>query len=214
MKKETLNISKREVLHKKVSKLRRDGIIPAVVYGKGFDSIPVQIDAREFESVYKHLHTTSIINLKLGSKNIQVLIHSLQKDKIKDRILHVDFMKVVAKEPVTVEVPIVLVGISPVEELGVGKISQETISIHVKCLPADIPEEIEVDISQIQTKDDVIHVSDLNLSEKISLSSTQAEDAVIATVSLPRVAEVAMEVEEGTEESKETAEGEQSQPAE
>jgi len=165
----TLALTPRSVHKKKVRALRREGIIPAVVYGRGFDSTMVQVRLKDFENAYKQTRGTAIINAGIEGKKLPVLIHAIQRDSLNENILHVDFLKVDLRHEVTVDVPLVFVGTSPAEKEGEGKIGQESTSISLRCLPTNIPSEIEVDVSAIVDKHDVIHSSDLKLPEGVSL---------------------------------------------
>jgi len=202
----TLDVSDRSLRKKKVEKLRRDGIIPGIIHGKDFEQKFVQVDERSFEKVYKKSHGNALVNLKLDGNQIQVLIHSIQKDKLSDNVIHVEFLKIDPKRSVTVEVPLVFVGVSLGEKEGKGKVGHEETSIHLKCSPTNIPAEIEVDISVIKDKHDVIHASDLNLPEGVALAHGVSEKKVIATLVTAKVVGAALAPEEG-------AEGEAAAPA-
>ena len=204
----TLEISERELRKKKVSKLRREGVIPGIIHGKDFEPIHVQVDERTFEQLYKKAHGTSLVNLELDGKAIQVLIHAVHRDKLRGDAIHVEFLKIDHNRQVTVNVPLVFVGVSPGEKEGKGKVTHEETSIHLKCSPADIPSEIVVDVSGIIDKHDVIHASDLKLPEGVNLGHGVSEKKVIASLVTTRVAEAAPEAEAGaaaaTEEVKTT----------
>ncbi|MCD6569968.1 MAG: 50S ribosomal protein L25 [Deltaproteobacteria bacterium] len=204
---ETLEVDLRSIKKKKVGRLRREGIIPAVIYGKTTSSTPIQVGYKDFEAVYKKIGGTSILNLRIKGEDRQrdTLIHTIQRHILSQKILHIDFLEVDVGKPVTVEVPIVFKGKSPVEEAGKGRIGQEATYIYVKALPMNIPSEIEVDVSIIENTDQVIHGSDLKLPEGVTLASDSEKDTVIATVVLPRVAEE-VEIEEKEEEEVEEAE--------
>jgi large subunit ribosomal protein L25 len=192
----TLEVSERVLRKKKVGKLRREGIIPGIVHGKDFEPIHVQVDERTFELLYRKAHGTSLVNLNIGGKDTQVLIHAVFRDKLKGTPVHIEFLKVDPKRQVTVDVPLVFVGVSPGEKEGKGQVTHEETSIHVKCSPADIPSAIEVDVSAIYDKHDVIHASDLKLPEGVHLAHGVSEKKVIASLATARMAEAAPEAEE------------------
>ncbi|HDP25957.1 MAG TPA: 50S ribosomal protein L25 [Deltaproteobacteria bacterium] len=189
----SLEVSERTLHKKKVRQLRREGLIPGVIHGKDFVSTPVQVNAKAFEQIYKKVHGTSIVDLSVEGKKVPVLFHSLHRDKMNRNILHIEFLKVDLARDVTVEVPIVLTGNSPLEKDGTGRVSQEEMSIHLKCSPAHIPSEIVVDISVMQEKNDSILASDLHLPEGVSLGHGVSEDKVIAMVVSTRYLEVEAE---------------------
>ncbi len=192
----TLEVSERILRKKKVGKLRREGIIPGIVHGKDFESIHVQVDERTFELLYRKAQGTSLVNLKLDGKNILILIHSVFRDKLKGTPIHIEFLKIDPNRQVTVDVPLIFVGESPGEKEGKGKVTHEETSIHLKCSPADIPLSIEVDISVILDKHDVIHASDLKLPEGVHFGHGVSEKKVIASLVTARAAEALPEAEE------------------
>lgn len=192
----TLEVSERILRKKKVGKLRREGIIPGIVHGKDFEPVHVQVDERIFELLYRKAHGTSLVNLKLDGKDILVLVHSVKRDKLNGRPVHIEFLKVDPKRQVTVDVPLVFVGVSPGEKEGKGKVTHEETSIHVRCSPADIPSSIEVDVSVIRDKHDVIHAADLKLPEGVHLGHGVSEKKVIASLVTARIAEAAPAGEE------------------
>ena len=195
----TLALEPRTLHKKKVRALRRQGIIPGVIYGKDFEPVQVQVAGKDFEKVYKETHGTSIIDAGLGGKTISILVQEIQRDNLSHNILHIDFLKVDLKRDVTVEIPLVFVGESIVETEGRGKIGHEATSINIKCSPKNIPSEIEVDITVIKEKHDVIHASDLMLPEGASLAHGVSEDKVIATMVPTKFVEAEEEVLEGEE---------------
>ena len=208
----TLEVSDRSLRKKKVEKLRRQGLIPGIIHGKDFEPLHVQVDERAFEQVYKKSHGTSLVNLKLDGKTIQVLIHTIQKDKLSHAVLHVEFLKIDLNRQVTVDVPLVFVGESIGEKEGKGKVTHEETSINLKCSPAHIPHEIVVDISVIKDKHDVIHASDLTLPEGVILGHGVSEKKVIATLVSTRIVEPVVEAPEEIEEA--VAAPEEEKPAE
>lgn len=203
----TLEVSLRSLMKKKVGRLRRQGIVPAVVHGKDFEPIFVQVDEHDFEMLYRKAHTTSIVSLNMGSRAEDVLIHHVTRDKLTGRPVHIEFLKVDPTRVVTVEVPLVFTGTSAAEKEGRGKITHEETSILVRCTPDRIPSAIEVDVSSIKGKHDVIHAGDLALPEGVHLGPHVSEKKVIAYLSTARGAEVeaAAEAAEGVEASPEEA---------
>lgn len=186
-----LELAPRTVHKKKVRALRRQGIIPGVIYGKDVDPKPVQVGKKDIEFVFRKMHGTSIIDAGLEGKTLPVLIHEIQRDTVTGSILHIDFLKVDLKREVTVEVPLAFVGTSPGEKEGKGKVGHEATSIAIKCPPDKIPAEIEVDVSVIKDKHDVIHAADLKLPEGASLAHGVSSDKVIAILAHGKFAEAA-----------------------
>lgn len=187
----TLALAPRTAQKKKVRALRREGIIPAVLYGKGLESTLIQVGQKDLELAYRKMHGTSIIEATLDGNKIPVLIHEVHRGTTKGEILHVDFLKVDLSREVTVEVPLAFTGVSIAEKDGKGKIGHEATSIIIKCPPASIPAEIEVDVTGIKDKHDVIHASDLKLPEGATLGHGVSPDKVIAHLSQSKVTETA-----------------------
>jgi large subunit ribosomal protein L25 len=196
-----LDVSRRTTMKKKVDALRRQDIIPGVIFGKGFEPLPVQVPYKDFEQLFKKIHGASMFDLNVEGVSMKVLVHALQRDKLNHRIRHIDFHKVDLKEKVSVEVPLVLIGQSPLEDDGLGVVSQQGMTLHVKCLPKDIPGEIEVDRSLINTKDGVIHASDIKLPKGVSLASEAEKERILAAFMVARAVEAKHEEAEQPVES-------------
>jgi large subunit ribosomal protein L25 len=177
--------------------LRSEGKIPAVIYGHAREPQPLAIDQRELERLLSHIAAEStVIELSLDGTTARTLIREIQRHPFKRQILHVDFQELVAGEKVTVSVPILLVGVPEGVRAEGGVLDQtmRELSIHVD--PADIPNHIDVDVSEL-TIGRSVHVSDLALPEGVEVLDD--EDATICVVSAPRAvveeapAEVAVE---------------------
>src|SRR3989304_2087680 len=106
MDKATLTAELRKIVGKKVKNMRKEGIVPANIFGKDFKSKSVQVDEKEFRKVFKEAGETGVINVKIGSDTYPVLIHKIQLEPRADSVLHVDFHKVNLKEKITTNVPI------------------------------------------------------------------------------------------------------------
>ncbi len=171
MKKEeiVLEVLKREKAGKEVAKkLRRDGFIPGVVYGAGEKPTPVQIPTNAFIKFRRSGHgenaliTLNIKNGKTASE--KVLIRDIQKDPVKDNVIHIDFQHVSLTKKITIKIPIHLVG-TPTGVKDQGGILQQVLrELEITCLPTDIPEKVEVDVTALKIGDS-IHVSDLSLPQ-------------------------------------------------
>ncbi|KPV49937.1 50S ribosomal protein L25 [Kouleothrix aurantiaca] len=195
-----LSLENRTLVGKKVGRLRREGIIPATVYGKGVSPLSVQMNARAFNETYRHAGRTGLIDLSIpGQKGISVFVHNLQRHPVTRNIIHVDFLAVDLRTEVTVDVPVHITGESELVKRGDALLNQVLTSLAVRALPADIPSSIAVDVSGLDRFDKSIHVSDLSLNTKGEIV-TPADELV---VSLTQARE---EEEEAAEE--EAAEGE------
>ncbi len=191
----SLEVGRRDVYKKKVRPLRSQGMVPGVIFGLGQESVPVQVEAKAFEKVYRQIGGTSVLDVMLDGKAIPVIIHHVQTHHLKPQIIHIDFLKINMKASITVEIPLVMKGVSSLEESGQGSISQEALSIPVKCLPSDIPDEFVIDISQITATGQVLHASDLTLPKGVVLAHESDKDKVLAHAVPIRGASAAEEAE-------------------
>ena len=173
-------------------RLRRlENKAPAIVYGGGSDPVKISLD---HDDLWHHLENEAffshIITLKVDSKPEDVLLKDLQRHPAKNRVMHVDFLRVNKNEAIVVNVPLHFIN----EEscVGVkmqgGRISHQATDIEVRCLPGDLPEYIEVDMQEIETGQ-VVHLSDVKLPEgveSVALSHGSEHDLAIANVAAPK----------------------------
>ena len=204
-----LSAAAREVHGKAVKNLRRQGIVPAVVFGHGVESNAIQFDAHEFELLRRRTGRNTLLDLTLdGKKAVPVLVHDVQVHPITRHPLHVDLLVVRMTEELTVDVQVVLTGESnAVERMG-GVLLQLRNTVQVKALPDHLPQSLELDITPLEDFDQVLHVSDIVVPADVTLL-TDASEAV-ARVQAPRVEEVepvAEVAEEGEVPTGEAAEG-------
>ena len=182
----TLAAEHRELIGKAVHRLRKQGRLPAVVYGHGVGSANVTIDAHDFDLLRKHTGPNSLVDLSVdGKKARPVLINQVQVHPVHRRPLHADLFLVRMTEELTVDVPLVASGESnAVEQLG-GTLLHPTESVRVRALPDHLPQSIEYSIDSLVDFDAAIHVRDLVVPEDVTLL-TDPED-VVAKVQAPRV---------------------------
>lgn len=200
----------REVLGKASRQLRRQGLIPGVVYGHDIPSQSVQVSKKEFDHTYMRAGSNILVDLVVGEggKPRKVFIHDVQRNPINHNVTHIDFMVVNLLEEMTVHVPIVLVGESPIVRNNEGLLQHQLEYITVKALPMDIPSRVEVDISGLTEMDQTIHVSDLELPEKVELLSNPDEQVAKIT-QMPVVVEEVKEVAEEETSAEDTSAGEE-----
>ena len=207
-----LTLEPRVAQGKANKRLRRDGIVPGVVYGKGEDSTNVQVEAKTFEVLYRAAGKTSVVQFRLpgASRATSGFIKSVQRHPLSGRAIHVDYYLVNLNVEMEVDIPLVFTGEAPaVEETG-GTLLHNLSSVRVKALPNDIPHEIEVNVSTLVSLDVAIHVADLSLNRDLVHVLTDGE-TLVATVVPARVEEepepVVVEGEEVEGEAAEVAEG-------
>jgi len=179
-----LKAQKREILGKKVARLREDGFLPAVLYGKKVESLSLQIPAKEFEKVFKEAGESTLIYLEVDGNEYPVIIHDVAKDPVDDTIMHADFYKVRLDEKIKSTIPVVFDGSSPaVEDLN-GILVRNVNELEVEALPQDLPSEISVDISTLKNLNDQVLVRNINLGDKVKLFAN--EDDIVATIQAPK----------------------------
>ncbi len=158
----------RTVTGKQVNRLRREGWIPAVIYGPGAESRPLQVLAREAEEIVARAGTSHLITLTIGKEPAQqVLLRGIQRDPIRRNLLHLDLYRVEMDKPITMEIPIVLTGSSPVLERREGILIQGKQTLEIECLPRNLIEAVEADLSVLTEIDQQITVGDLVLPPTI-----------------------------------------------
>jgi large subunit ribosomal protein L25 len=187
-------------------KVRAAGRVPAVVYGHGTDPMHVSVDGRELSHL---LHTDAgmnvLVDLKVDKETILIMPREVQRDHIRNRFVHVDFLRIARDEKIGVEVPIQLVGTSPGVREG-GVIEHHLWNLQIECFPQDVPTHIDADIGTL-TIGDALKVSDLTVPDTLTVV-TALEETVVSVVT-PQV----LRVEEEEAAEGEAAEGEEGAPA-
>ena len=188
MDKVKLEAKLREVFGRKTKKGRKEGMVPAVVYGHGTKSESIWINALEFSKLLDKAGESTLIELSLDKeKPRNVIIYEIQRDPLSGNFMHADFFQVRMDEEIEKDVELVFVGEAPaVKELG-GNLVKNMDEIKVKCLPADLPSEIKVDVSSLKTFEDHIYVKDLKVAGKVEFDVDP--ETVVALVEEPRSAE-------------------------
>lgn len=197
MEKIQLKTEARELAHRSAKNLYREGLIPAEVYGHNKPNTHLAVNAIEFEKVLRKAGESTIIELQLPDGSSQsVLIQDVQRHYLKGNPIHADFLAVSMTEKLTATVQIEFVGEAPAVKMLGGTLVKVLSEVSVECLPGDLPNHFEVDISKLATFDDVIAVKDIPVSGKVTIDADA--DEVIAKVQAPRdvEAELASTVDE------------------
>ena len=176
MKREKLKVEKRKVLGKQVKNLRRDGILPANVYGKDMKSESVQVPEKNFLEIFKEAGETGLVDLDLDGKNIPVLIHNLQKD-FRGNLLHADFFKVNLKEKVKTMVPIEVIGEPKAVIDKIGILMNILSEVEVEALPEELPDHLEINVGHLANINDQVTVADIKVPEGVTVLA-EAEQVV------------------------------------
>jgi len=180
--------------------LRSTGALPGVLYGPEIEAVPVTIEYLPFEKMYEKAGDSSLIDLSVGSDSpIKVLIQDIQYDPVKGRMVHADFRQIKMGEEMHVTIQLNFVGVAPaVKTLG-GTLIKTLESINVKCLPKDLVGSIDVDLSALDSFENMLHISDVVLPAGITV--TDNADTVLAKVNAPLTEEQLKAMEETTETS-------------
>jgi large subunit ribosomal protein L25 len=178
-----------------VKEIRRQGLVPAVIYGRGVETEHVQIEAKALRRVLSVAGTHQLIALQVGGQRPRMtLAREIQRDPVKRHYLHVDFYAVKMDEKVKAQVPVVLIGESPAVEDLDGILTQGLDEIEVECLPGDLVNSIEVDISSLAELNASISVADLQVPETLTILSDP--DSMVVRIEAPRTAEEVEALEE------------------
>ena len=190
----TLAAENRSVLGKAVSRIRRDGRLPAVVFGHGLASTSISVDAHEFDLLRRRIGSNALIDLSIdGKKAHPVLVHGVQVHRVTQRPLHADLFLVRMTEELTVDVQLIPTGESEAVKTGGGTLLHQVEHLRIKALPDHLPQSISYDLSVLATFDDVIHVRDLVIPADVTLLTDP--DEIVAKVAAPRVEEVVVAAE-------------------
>jgi large subunit ribosomal protein L25 len=202
-----LQVASRSVLGKQVKQLRRQGIIPANIYGRHQPSQPLQLDHHTLERFLAGHNATRIIDLQVGGSGgtrLNALVRHISRSPRTGKIMHVDFLQVAMNEPITVRVPLALKGTAPAVTVEGGVLLHMLDTIEVECLPGDLPEALELDISSLAQIDETRYVRDVPMPAGVKLMSEPDEPVVKVVAPRAVLAEVAEEAAEAASAPSET----------
>lgn len=202
MKKHTLTVTKRDLLGRKVKKLRASGQLPATVYGKKVKSVSITVPSDAFAKTYSEAGETGLVELSVNGSVRPVLIHHVQKDPVTGSILHVEFHQVDLKEKVHADVPLVLVGESPAVTEKKGVLLTILDEVEVEALPTDLMDKIDVDVRGLSEVNQEVRVGDL----KVLGSITVLTDPTLTVVKVGSLITRQAEAEAAAEEAAKAAE--------
>lgn len=172
----------------KVKKIRREGWVPGIIYGRGEESIPIKTEVKELQKLIKNLHSeATLITIDHEGEELQALLREVVRDPLTENLLHADFQHIHEDEEVTVHVMVELTGESEgVKEGGILDFVHRQLT--VRCLPEDMPEKFVVDISELEIGNS-IHIKDLELPEGVQLEE-DPQDTIVNVLSPRKVVEV------------------------
>jgi large subunit ribosomal protein L25 len=214
-----LSGSPRTVTGKQVGQLRRQGLLPGVIYGPGVAARSIQLNSREASKVLRRVHGAELIDLELDGQTHKVLVHDLQRDSLRGDFLHADLYVVDMSRPIRVHLPIHLTGSSPAVVSLSGILVRGLAELEVECLPANLIKQVEVDLGVLTEIGNSIHVRDLRLPETIKVLTDGDEQVARVTyqakeedLSTPTAAQTDVEVIEKGKLEEEGEEGEAAKP--
>lgn len=186
--------NRRQVIGKKVNVLRRDGLLPAIVYGHNIEPIPITMDMRETSRALDFLSPSALVVLDIDGEKHYTLVRDKQRNPVRRDIIHVDFQAVSLTETVRADVVINFIGDAPAVETYLAIFVPSLEQLSIECLPTNLPERIDVDISGLVEIGDNILVGNLAVPEGVEILN-DPED-VVAVVIAPAAEEEEVEEEE------------------
>ena len=202
MEKAIIQAEKRAVVGKQVRALRRDGKLPAVIYGYGIDPISIILDAHSASRILAKASSSTLVTIELAGTQYPTLVREKQLDFIRNELIHVDFLAVSMTEKITADVGIQLEGAAPAVKEFNAIIVHNLTELEVECLPSDLPERFVVDISRLAEIGDGVYVRDVTPPANVEILTDPDEMIVVATAMAEEEAEEEEEVlvgEEGEE---------------
>jgi len=214
MKQTELLATTREILGKKVRFLRRQGITPTHLFGHNVESVALQCDTAQLKRVLAQTGRTRLISLKVDEvkKPRNVVIREVQREPRTSELLHVDFYQVSMAEKIRVEVPIVSIGEPPALKLKENFLTQELNSLSVECLPGEIPNRVDIDLTSLTEVGQAIHVKDIIIDKEGTILNNPEQ--LIVKISVRHIEELVEEVEEEVEALAEDQLPEEKEPTE
>ncbi len=178
-----LTVQKREIFGKKVGDLRKQGLIPAELYGHGFENLHLSVPAKDFSRVFKEAGESTVIKLKVEKDEINVLIHDIQKNHLTDEISHIDFYQVRMDEKIRTNVPFEFIGEAPAVKEKNGILIKAVKEVEVEALPADLPRSIQINLGVLDDIGKSVHMKDIKINENVKILISP--ETVLVTVTEP-----------------------------
>ncbi len=185
-----LNVTPRQVVGKQVSALRRSGLVPVVMYGRHEQPMSLQAQERELSKILPRAGSSRLVTLKVEghAEPYMALVREIQREPIKGSLLHADFYAVSMTEEITVEVPVRFIGVSPAAARNEGVLTYGDATIEIECLPANLIDSIQVDLSNLLKVGDAIHVRDLTVPSTVKILD-DGDDLVVRVTYIAEEAE-------------------------
>ena len=187
MAKVVIDATRRDVIGKQVKALRREGKLPAVIYGRHTDPINVNLDARTAAQALAKLTSSSIVTLNVDGIEYPALVREKQRNFIKNTLLHVDFLAVSMSEKLRTNVNVHFIGVSGAVKDFNAVLVHNLEQLEVECLPTDLPERIDVDISSLAKPGEGIRVRDVKVADNVRILNDP--DTMVAVATFAKVEE-------------------------
>jgi len=202
MDKIVIEANRREVTGKKVKQLRREGQLPAIIYGKEHEPLPITLNHKIASKILHHVSRASVLTINVDGKPFTALVRERQRDVLSGEYTHVDFLAISLTEKVRTQVNVFVEGVSPAVKEYNAVVMTGLDSIEVEALPTDLPESIILDISELENIGDTILVRDLKLPVGVECLTEPDDMLVVITAQVAEeiLEEVEEELEEGLEE--------------
>ena len=183
-----LVVDPRTVTGKKVKALRRQGIIPAHLYGRGTESLALQTSTQTMISLLRTTAPNTIIDLQINgeSEPRSVVLRGVQRNRVTSELVHIDFLQISLTEKLRTDVPLVITGQAPAVGVLGGVLLQTLDRLTIEALPGDVPQQIEVDVSELETIDSSVFVRDLPVPAGVEVLADPNQ--VVSKVAAPRLA--------------------------
>ncbi len=183
MEKITLQAEPRNIIGRQVKSLRRQGLVPAVVYGHDFKTLSIQVPMKELERVYAEAGESTVVYLNVNGQDHPTIIHDIVRDALSDKFLHADFYKVRLDEKIHAKIQLNFIGESPAVKGLSGILVKNMSEIEVEGFPQDLPHQIDVDISDMAELRSHIQIKDLPISSKLEVKAEP--EAIVALIQEP-----------------------------
>lgn len=197
MDKVVLKATKRDLVGKQVKALRREGKLPAVIYGRHVEPIAILLEAHTASLALGKLTSSSLVTIEVEGKEYPSLVRERQRDYIKNVLTHVDFLAVDLNEKIRTSVGLVFAGVSLAVKDYNGVLVHNLEQLEVECFPADLPERITVDIAALKQIGDSIRVRDVVVSDKVRILEDPEETVAVVTLIKEEAAETPAAAAEG-----------------
>lgn len=177
-------VQNRAVVGKKVKSLRKQGLVPAAMFGPKFPSQNVAVAEVEFTKLFAQVGSSKLVDIEMeDGSDEKVLIKEVQYNPVTDETLHINMYVIDRNTPISAEIPVVITGMSPAVDMGLGFLVESLDSVHIRCLPANLPAQFEVNVDSLVEVGNSIAVADLKLPEGVELDSSVDHTTAIVYVS-------------------------------